>query len=330
MFQHPVIESSGFHGQPKTLLSSPCMHESALTLDYYAKTCPRFEDILRDVTQAKQAQSPTTAAATLRVFFHDCMVGGCDASVLVKPTAFNKTEMDADINHSLAGDAFDLIARAKTAIELSCPGVVSCSDILAVATRDLVSITGGPFYNVSLGRLDGLVSQASQVDGNLARSNASADTMINIFAAKNFTIPEMVALIGGGHTIGFAHCSEFADRIFGPKVDPSINPKLVEGLKKTCANYTTNEGLSAFLDVMSPGVFDNRLFKNLQNGLGVLASDQVLFSDPRTRPLVDKYAQDSQAFFDDFARAMEKVSIYGVKTGKEGEVRKRCDVLNSA
>ncbi|KAL3512939.1 hypothetical protein ACH5RR_025656 [Cinchona calisaya] len=303
--------------------------ESTLTLDYYAKTCPKFQDILRDVVQAKQSENPTTAAATLRVFFHDCMVGGCDASVLVKSNSFNKAEVDADINHSLAGDAFDLISRAKTALELSCPGIVSCSDILAMATRDLVSVTGGPFYNVRLGRKDATVSQASQVEGNLARSNSSVDTMINTFAAKGFAIQEMVALIGGGHTIGFAHCSEFANRIFGPNVDPSMNPVLVEGLRKICGNYTTNEGLSAFLDVMSPGVFDNTIFKNLQKGLGVLSTDQILFSDPRTRPIIDKYAQDSKAFYDDFAKAMGKVSVYGVKTGRKGEVRKRCDVFNS-
>ncbi|KAL3529604.1 hypothetical protein ACH5RR_008926 [Cinchona calisaya] len=312
-----------------SLISFIPYSESALTLDYYAKTCPRFQDIMRDIVQAKQSQNPTTAAATLRLFFHDCMVGGCDASVLAKSTAFNKAEVDADINHSLAGDAFDLVARAKTALELSCPGIVSCSDILAVATRNLILVTGGPFYNVRLGRKDGTVSQASRVEGNLARTNSSVDTMVNTFAAKGFNVHEMVALIGGGHTIGFAHCSEFGNRIFGPNVDPSINPKLVEGLRKNCANYTSNQGLSAFLDVMSPGVFDNTIFKNLQKGLGVLSSDQILFSDLRTKPVVDKYAQDSKAFFNDFAKAMEKVSVYGVKTGRKGEVRKRCDAFNS-
>ncbi|CAI9116970.1 OLC1v1018271C1 [Oldenlandia corymbosa var. corymbosa] len=156
------------------------------------------------------------------------------------------------------------------------------------------------------------------------------DRMIGMFAAKGFSIQEMVSLVGGGHTIGFVHCTEFGHRIFGKTVDPSINPKLVEGLKKICANYLQNQALSAFLDVMSPGVFDNTIFKNLQKGLGVMSSDQLMFLDPRTKPFVDKYAADGKAFFNDFAKAMEKMSVYGVKTGRQGEVRKRCDAVNAA
>ncbi|CAN1127262.1 Peroxidase 31 [Linum perenne] len=62
---------------------------------------------------------------------------------------------------NLPGDAFDLIVRAKTSLELACPNTVSCSDILAVATRDLVTMVGGPFYNNPIGRLDYHVSKSS-------------------------------------------------------------------------------------------------------------------------------------------------------------------------
>ncbi|KAK9707336.1 hypothetical protein RND81_07G190200 [Saponaria officinalis] len=103
---------------------------------------------------------PTTAAAVLRVFFHDCMIDGCDGSTLVASNAFNpKAERDAEINLSLPGDAFDLITRIKTDLKLHCPGIVSCTDILATSTRNLVKMTGGPFYEIKLGRKDRLVSQ---------------------------------------------------------------------------------------------------------------------------------------------------------------------------
>lgn len=311
------------------LFSSLAFSHAQLTLDYYAKTCPKFDDIVRDITHQKQMQFPATAAATLRVFFHDCAVDGCDSSVLLRPTAFNKSELDNDINHSLAGDAFDLITRVKTALELACPAVVSCSDILATATRDLIVIAGGPHYKVPLGRKDSVVSNVANVEARLTRANATVDTMIKKFQAMGLDAKEMVVLIGGGHSIGFVHCKEFAHRIF-PTPDPTMNPILVERLKKMCANYTTNTDMSAFLDVISPGNFDNVLFKNLMKGIGVLGSDQLLYSDPRTKPFVELYAKDAVVFANDFARAMEKVSVYQVKIGQQGEVRKRCDVINNA
>ncbi|CAN1812970.1 Peroxidase 63 [Linum perenne] len=64
---------------------------------------------------------------------------------------------------NLPGDAFDLVVRAKTALELACPNTVSCSDILAVATRDLVTMVGGPFYNIPLGRLDYRVKRSADI-----------------------------------------------------------------------------------------------------------------------------------------------------------------------
>ncbi|XP_009614050.1 peroxidase 41-like [Nicotiana tomentosiformis] len=310
-------------------LASVSFTQSTLTLDYYAKTCPKFEEIVRDVVLQKQQQFPVAAAATLRLFFHDCAVDGCDASVLIKPTAFTKPELEHDINHSLAGDGFDLISRIKTALELACPGVVSCADILATATRNLVVMTGGPHYKVPLGRKDSLVSQASSVEGKLPRANEIIDQMIKTFQGLGFNIQEMVALVGGGHTIGFVHCKEFANRIFGTP-DPTMNPKLAERLRGMCVNYTTNTDMAAFLDVITPGTFDNMFFKNLMKGLGVLGSDQLLLSDPRTRPFVEKYANDSQAFSIDFAHAMEKLNIYQVKIGNQGEVRRRCDAVNTA
>lgn len=282
-----------------------------------------------EIVQKKQQESPTTAAAVLRLFFHDCAVGGCDASVLIKSTAFNKAEVEDDLNLSLAGDGFDVIQRVKTALELECPDTVSCSDILSVATRNLVTQLGGPYYNVRLGRKDGSESKAATVPGKLPRANSTVDQMIQIFKGLGFTVPEMVVLVGGGHTIGFAHCKEFADRIFSATPDPTMNPELAGRLRTLCADYKNNTAMAAFLDPMTPGIFDNTYFKNLQNGLGVLASDQILMSDPRTKPFVEKYAKDAAMFAKDFSYAMEKLSVLHVKIGEEGEVRKRCDLPNN-
>ncbi|XP_027095839.1 peroxidase 6-like [Coffea arabica] len=306
--------------------------QSKLSLNYYSNTCPAFLDVVQQIITDKQLAAPTTAAATLRLFFHDCMVGGCDASLLISSTSSNNAERDADDNRSLPGDGFDVIVRAKTALELRCPGIVSCADILAVATRDLVTMVGGPFYDVRLGRKDSFTSHAIDVKGHLATPNMSITEIINIFASRGLDVKDMVAL-SGAHTIGFSHCSQFSHRIFNfsksSQFDPSLNPKFARELQKLCANYTKDEEMSAFNDVMTPGKFDNMYYSNLQKGLGVLVSDQALASDPRAKPFVDLYAANQTAFFRDFAHAMEKVSVFSVKTGKKGEVRHRCDASNN-
>ncbi|CAN4082506.1 unnamed protein product [Withania somnifera] len=291
-------------------------HYSPLNTAYYRRSCPRFEQIMQETTTNKQINSPTTAAATLRLFFHDCFVGGCDSSVLISSTPFNKAEL----------------IRAKTALELACPGVVSCSDILAIAARNLVVQTGGPFYPVKLGRKDSFVSKASLVEGNLPRPAMPMDQMIKIFESKGFSIQEMVAL-SGAHTIGFSHCKEFSSNLYNfnrtSQSDPSYNPRFAQALRSACGNYQKDPTLSVFNDIMSPNKFDNMYYQNLPKGLGLLSSDRGLFSDPRTRIHVEEYIRDQNAFFKAFASAMQRLSEHSVKFGRSGEIRHRCDAFNN-
>lgn len=209
--------------------------------------------------------------------------------------------------------------------------MVSCADILAVATRDLVTMVGGPFYDVRLGRKDGLVSLAATVEGNLPRPTMSMSEIIKLFSSRGFSIQEMVAL-SGAHTIGFSHCKEFSTGIYNyskaSQSNPHYNPRFADGLRKACSDYHNNPTLSVFNDIMTPNKFDNMYYQNLAKGLGLLASDHAFVTDPRTRPFVETYATNQDAFFAAFSRAMEKLSVYGVKTGRGGEVRRRCDEFN--
>ncbi|KAG9449837.1 hypothetical protein H6P81_009802 [Aristolochia fimbriata] len=301
------------------LLLLLCVADARLTLDYYKDTCPDVPKLVQDTVVNKQIANPTTAGAALRLFFHDCFVDGCDASVLISSNPRNKAERDADINLSLPGDGFDVVIRAKAAIELACPGVVSCADILALATRDLVKMVGGPFYHVYLGRKDGLVSKAEHAERDLPKVTTPLAEMISMFTQKGFTVQELVAL-SGAHTVGFSHCKEFADRIYGRRQDPALNPRFADALRTACATYKTDPTMSVFNDVMSPGKFDNSYYQNLPRGLGLLASDSVLYSDARTKPYVELFAANQTAFFEAFGHAMEKLSFFGVKTGRRGEV----------
>ncbi|PIA40328.1 hypothetical protein AQUCO_02500191v1 [Aquilegia coerulea] len=314
------------------VLSLSVSSYARLTTTYYAKSCPQFAQIVREAAVNKQTATPTTAAGTLRLFFHDCMVTGCDGSLLVASSATNKAERDADMNINLPGDAFDLITRAKAILELTCPGVVSCSDILAQATRDLIKLVGGPFYEVRLGRKDALFSKATDVDGKLPTQEMTMEQIFALFASRGFSIEELVALIGS-HTIGFSHCKEFANRIYNNSltsdVDPTLNPEFAKGLKKLCANYRTDNSMAAFNDVVTPGTFDNMYYQNLKRGLGLLTIDQKLLIDPKTRPFAERFAANQTDFFQVFSRSIEKLSRLDVKIGNKGEIRHRCDAFNT-
>ncbi|XP_027359200.1 peroxidase 31 [Abrus precatorius] len=304
--------------------------QARLTLDFYKDSCPQFSKIIQDTVTSKQISSPTTAPATLRLFLHDCLLpNGCDASVLLSSTAFNTAERDADINLSLPGDAFDLVVRAKTALELACPNTVSCADILSAATRDLLIMLGGPYFPLYLGRRDGRISRAASVAGHLPKPSMPISQITEIFTQRGFSVEEFVAL-SGAHTVGFSHCSEFISDINTNYTSYSsqYNPRFAQGLQRACADYKKNPTLSVFNDVMTPNKFDNVYFQNLPKGLGVLKSDHGLYNDPITRPFVENFAKDQNRFFQVFGKAMQKLSLLGVQTGRKGEIRRRCDQVN--
>ncbi|EFJ11812.1 hypothetical protein SELMODRAFT_125631 [Selaginella moellendorffii] len=302
-----------------------------LSPGYYSSSCPNVESIIQQVMLQKFKITPNSVPGTLRLFFHDCFVDGCDASVLIASTASNSAEKDSEINLSLAGDGFDSVIKAKAAVEEKCPGIVSCADILAIATRDLVVLARGPSWTVRKGRKDGKISQASRVDGNLPKPEQSVDQLTKLFASKGLSQTDMVAL-SGAHTIGFAHCKEFMSRIYNfnstHQFDPAMDPNFAKDLRLTCPQ-SVDPRVVANNDVTTPAKFDNVYYQNAVRGVTVLASDQILHSDARTRGLVTAYAGQQGAFFAAFATAMDNLGAVGVKTGNQGEIRKDCSRFNS-
>ncbi|KAK4797925.1 hypothetical protein SAY86_030251 [Trapa natans] len=169
-----------------------------LRQNYYAGVCPNVESIVRNAVTQKFQQTFVTVPGTLRLFFHDCFVQGCDASVIIQSTSSNQAEKDHPDNLSLAGDGFDTVIKAKAAVDAvpSCRNKVSCADILAMATRDVVALSGGPSYAVELGRLDGLSSTAASVNGKLPQPTFNLNQLNALFAAHGLNQADMMALSG--------------------------------------------------------------------------------------------------------------------------------------
>lgn len=303
--------------------------EAQLTESFYASTCPSVESVVSQTVATKVSQTFTTIPATLRLFFHDCFVEGCDGSVLIA-SPNGDAEKDSDDNLSLAGDGFDTVAKAKQAVEAVCPGVVSCADILALAAKDVVVQAGGPSFSVELGRRDGLVSQASRVKGNLPEPNFSLAQLNSMFAKFNLTQLDMIAL-SGAHTLGFSHCNRFFDRIYtfpsSSGVDPSLDQTYAQQLKDSCPQ-NVDPSIAVNIDPVTPNVFDNVYYQNLVAGKGMFTSDQVLFTDPRSQSTVIDLANSPGDFNAAFVTAMRKLGRIGVKTGAQGEIRRDCSAFN--
>ncbi|XLS71773.1 hypothetical protein HN51_028638 [Arachis hypogaea] len=142
------------------------VHGQGTRVGFYATTCPKAESIVKSTVKYHLNSDPTLAAALLRMHFHDCFVQGCDTSVLVTGFA---TERTAFANLGLRG--FKVIDNTKTQLEAACPSVVSCADIVALATRDSVILSCELSWQVPTGRKDGRVSQASDVNNLPAPTN---------------------------------------------------------------------------------------------------------------------------------------------------------------
>ncbi|KAG6543526.1 hypothetical protein Mapa_015020 [Marchantia paleacea] len=119
--------------------------------DYYHNTCPSVESVVSRVVRenVSDPSSPFNlrfAAGLLRLAFHDCFVEmsvskrGCDASLLLNGPGTGKT---APVSEFVTG--FEILDYAKEELEKTCPGVVSCADILQHATRDsVVAVRSSP------------------------------------------------------------------------------------------------------------------------------------------------------------------------------------------
>lgn len=135
----------------------------------------------------------------------------------------------------------------------------------------------------------------------------------------------------GAHTIGFSHCSRISKRVYNFKsklrIDPTLNLDYARHLRVLCPK-NVDPRIAIHMDPNTPQTFDNVYYKNLQQGKGLFTSDQTLFTDPRSRKIVNLFASNSTAFKRAFVAAITKLGRVGVKTGNQGEVRKDCTLVN--
>ncbi|XP_021728320.1 peroxidase 27-like [Chenopodium quinoa] len=302
-----------------------------LKLDYYKTSCPEAEEIVERITKQYVSHVPNFAAGLIRMNFHDCAVRGCDASVLINPTSSNnKTEKTAIPNTTLRG--FEIIDAIKSALEKKCPGVVSCADILALASRDAITTINGPWWEVPTGRRDGKVSLESEANALIPSPFSDVTTLKQNFAALGLSAKDLVVL-SGAHTIGVGHCFIIRSRLYNftgkGDTDPTLSPHYADWLKTRCLPIASDSTSFVFMDRITPKVFDEKYYTMVTQNRGLFVSDATLMTDQETKSYIETQVKTKgSTFADDFAVSMTKMINIGVLTGSQGEIRKTCGAVN--
>ncbi|KAL3513944.1 hypothetical protein ACH5RR_026661 [Cinchona calisaya] len=318
------VSSSSSYDNSEPHISAPIT--KGLSLSFYHSSCPKVETIIRKQLKKIFKEDIGQAAGLLRLHFHDCFVQGCDASVLLDGSHSGPSEKDAPPNLSLRAEAFKIIDSLREHVHKECGSVVSCADIVALAARDSVFLSGGPDYDIPLGRKDGLnFATRDATIANLPPPTSNTSAILTSLATKNFDATDVVAL-SGGHTIGISHCASFTGRLY-PTQDPTMEETFANDLKQTCPDE--NSTSTTVLDIRTPNLFDNKYYINLVNRQGLFTSDQDLYMDSRTSDIVTGFALDEKLFFEKFVLAMQKMGQLSVLTGGKGEIRANCSVRNS-
>ncbi|XXG85960.1 hypothetical protein AAC387_Pa11g0955 [Persea americana] len=295
-----------------------------LSTSYYSKTCPNVFSAVKSTVQSAISNERRIGASLLRLHFHDCFVNGCDGSILLDDTSSFTGEKTAVPNNRSAR-GFEVVDKIKSAVEKVCPGVVSCADILAIASRDSVVTLGGPTWKVKLGRRDARTASRSAANTNIPPPTSNLNRLISSFSSKGLSAKDMVAL-SGSHTIGLARCTSFRNRIYN---ETNIDSSFARTRQSNCPRAAgSGDNNLAPLDLQTPTAFNNDYYQNLINRRGLLHSDQQLFNGGSTDSQVRAYYNSPSSFNADFAVAMIKMGDVSPLTGSRGEVRKNCRRVN--
>lgn len=225
----------------------------------------------------------TKAPAVLRLVFHDAGTrrvasndGGANASVrfeLARPESFG-------LKRGLGP-----VTAAYEATRDGPASGLSFADVIAAAGAYAVELTGGPEITSRLrfGRAD---AAAADPENRMPGESASGAETRAAFGAMGYTLAETVCL-AGAHTIGGKGFGE--PYVFDNEYYKTLLVRPWDGAK-------------------NPGATKDDLEMGAHVGL---TSDKNLAVDPVALEVIERYARDQAAFFEDFVNAYVKMTESG-------------------
>ncbi|KAM3235167.1 lignin-forming anionic peroxidase-like [Capsicum annuum] len=162
------------------LLSSMQCH-AQLSSTFYDRTCPNALNTSRTSVRQAVSRERRMAASLIRLHFHDCF--GQTPTIVSEKTALPNLG-------SVRGCG--IIEDAKRKLYKTCPGVISCADILAVAARDASTLVGGPSWTVKLRRRDSTTASHTLAETDLPGPFDPLTRLIFGFANKGLSTRMLV------------------------------------------------------------------------------------------------------------------------------------------
>lgn len=175
---------------------------------------------------------------------------------------------------------------------------MSFADFWALAAITAVKVMGGPDVTFRGGRADAQSVKESVEEGRHPDADKGADHLRSVFNRMGFNDQDIVVL-SGAHTVGKCHPDRSGfEGHWTAAPNKFDNQYFVDLLGKTWIESTSSKGLPQF--------------KDKETGeLMMLISDMALIQDDKFRPLVEKYAADQDAFFNDFSSTFQKLLELG-------------------
>ncbi|KAJ7947472.1 Peroxidase [Quillaja saponaria] len=316
----------GFVDAAETIQSRP-----KIEWHYYKvhNTCHDAEVYIRHQVKLFWDKDKSITPKLLRLVSSDCLVNGCDASILLDGPSSEKT---ASQNSGLGG--FVIIDKIKAVLEERCPGVVSCADILHLATRDALKLAGAPAYPVFAGRRDGVTSDARSVD--LPSPSISWQEALAYFKSKGLDVLDMSTLLGA-HSMGRSRCRYIVDRLYNfkgtGKPDPSMDATFLAEMRKLCPQRKKGEpDPLVYLNPESGSNFNftETYYKRVLSRKAVLGVDQqLLYGDNQTKEIIEEFAAGFEDLRRSFSLSMSRMGNIKVLTGNQGEIRRNCRRTNN-
>ncbi|KAK9371234.1 heme peroxidase [Lipomyces kononenkoae] len=186
---------------------------------------------------------------------------------------------------------------------------ISYSDLWTLAGVVAIEYMGGPDVDWKPGRVDDVDEQYVPPNGRLPDATKGEDHIRSVFYRLGFNDQEIVAL-SGAHNLGRCHGERSGfEGPWVPMPTRFSNTYFKLLLRSQWHRRKNSVGVEQYNDE------DNELM--------MLPTDMALVKDPKFKPWVEKYANDKDAFYKDFAAAFGKLLELGVVRGPEGKAMRQ-------